>query len=290
MSDYETIDYIFILILLLSTLFGMARGFVREFFTLLNVTLALLFTFYFFPNSYDFFAKQFTNNTMIVACAGFGVFFVSWIIIAIINSYLIDSLGSIKGSGFDRLLGTAFGLLRGALIIIAIYLGIVMGYKAQDDEKNLPEWMLHAKTYGLVKMQAKYFVEMMPDRFQQIYRSGTEHMMTNVVESVSPHGLLSDEERKMLDYGLTTKNTDTLRQIIHAMPPTLGRSMDFYDLGKLDRKEFKIYVQDLISDYDYALRDNRIKPTIPAKNVESLKKSVEAIEEVQQDLYKGGVY
>jgi len=290
MSNYETIDYIFILILLLSTLFGMARGFVREFFTLLNVTLALLFTFFFYPNSYDFFAKQFTNNTAIVACAGFGVFIISWVIIAIVNSYVISSMGSIKGSGFDRLLGTAFGLLRGGLIIIAVFLGIVMGYKAQDDETNLPEWMLHAKTYNLVKMQSKYFVEMMPDRFQQIYRSGSEHLMTDVVESVSPHGLLSDEERKMLDYGLTTKNTDTLRQIIHQLPPTLGRSMDFYDLGKLNKPEFKTYVTDLLDDYDLALSTGRIKPSIPTKNVDSLKKSVNAIEEDKQDLYKGGVY
>ncbi len=287
MSNYETVDYIFILILLLSTLFGLARGFVREIFTLLNVTLASMFTFFFFPYSYDFFAKQFTNNTAIVACSGFGVFVVAWIIIAIINSYVIDSLGSVKGSGFDRLLGMAYGLLRGGLIIISVYLGVVMGYKAQDDEKNLPEWMLHAKTYGLVKMQSKYFLELMPEKFQKIYKSGNPNEM---VESVSPHGLLSDEERKMLDYGLTTKNTDTLRTIIHQLPPTLGRTMDFYDLGKLDKKEFKTYVQDLINDYDMALAEHKLKPTLSAGSVESLKKSVNAIEEDKQDLYKGGVY
>ena len=42
-------------------------------------------------------------------------------------------------------------------------------------------------------------------------------------------------------YGLTIKNTETLRQITKQLPPTLGRSMDFYDLGKLEKKEFKTY-------------------------------------------------
>ena len=250
MSQYETIDYIFILIVLLSSLFGAARGFIREIFTMANLMLALAFTYFFFPYSYDFFAKQFTNNTAIVAAAGFGVFIVAWVIIAIINSYIVDSLGKMKGSGFDRLLGLALGLLRGWLIVISIFLGVVMGYKAQDDEKNLPEWMRDAKTYNFVKVQAKYFVDAMPDKFQKIYRSDSDHVMTDVVESISPHGLMSEEERKMLEYGLSIKNTETLQQIIHQLPPTLGRNMDFYDLGKLDKKNsrpmFRIYCQIMI--------------------------------------------
>jgi hypothetical protein len=181
----------------------------------------------------------------------------------------------------------AFGLLRGALIIISIYLGVAMGYKAQTDENNMPEWMTTAKTYNFVKMQSEYFVDMMPEKFKKIYMAGSEDLMNNVVESLSPHGLLSDEERKMLDYGLTISNTETLKQVIHQLPPSFNRTLDFYDLGKLDKREFKKYAQDLLADYDSALADKSISPNIPKQKVESLKKSVNDIEEEKEDLYKG---
>lgn len=286
MGSFETVDYIFIIIVLLSTLFGVARGFIREAFTLANIVIAALFTFFFYGNSYSFFAKQFTSNTVTVLFSTFGVFIVIWIIIAIINSFLVDALGKAKGSGFDRLMGLAFGLLRGALIVIAIYLGVAMGYKAQEDQKNMPEWMSHAATYNFVKMQSQAFVDMMPEKFQKIYKSGSDHLVTNVVESLSPHGLLSDEERKMLDYGLTIKNTDTLKQILHQLPPA-GNTPDFYTLGKLPKMEFKAKAISLVEEYDRELESKRIPPTIPAQNVESLKKSLNSIEEDKEDLYKG---
>ncbi len=287
MSSFETIDYIFILILLLSTLFGYARGFINEIFTLANVVLALMFTFFFYSYSYDFFAKQFTNNTVIVLFAGGGVFIVAWIIIAIINSFLADSLSGAKGKGLDKLLGTAFGLLRGALIIIAIFLGVKMGYKAQDDNKKLPEWMSHAKTFNFVNMQSQYFLELMPAKFQSIYKGEPDQAFGKMVEAVSPHGLLSDEERKLLSYGLTHKNIDTLKQVIHNTPSNFTQPMEFADLGKLSKKEFKKYAQDLIADYASALKNERTKPTIPRPDMESLKKSINDIEEDKNDLYKG---
>lgn len=287
MGDFETIDYIFIVIVILSTLFGLARGFIKEIFTVANLMLATLFTYYFFPYSYDFFAKQFTSDTMILAFSIFGVFIVAWIIIALVNSFLIDALGAGKGKGLDRLLGVAFGLLRGALIVISIYLGIVMGYKAQEDEKNLPEWMANAKTHNFVKMQSETFLELMPEKFQTIYKSGSEDLVNNVVESLSPNGLMSDEERKMLDHGLTLKNINTLKEVMGQIPPSFDRILDFYDLSKLKKNEFKKYVQGVLGDYDNALSTGKIQPTIAKNDVESLKKSVNDIEEEKEDLYKG---
>ena len=289
MSQFETVDYVFILILLLSTLFGAARGFIREAFTLANLVLASLFTYFFFPYSYDFFAKQMHNNTVIIVCSVFVVFIIAWIIIAIINSFVVDSIGKVKGSGFDRLLGTAFGLIRGALIVIAIFLGIKMGYKAQEDEKNLPEWMTGAKTYHFVKMESDFFLGMMPQNFIKIYKAGVGDLTTNVVDTLSPHGMLSDEERKMLDYGLSHKNVETLKSIMHDLGPNGTRDIDFSDLGKLDKKEFKSYAQDTISDYNSALKSGKLKPRLTKQQIDSLKRSVDSIEDdaPAPDLYKG---
>lgn len=275
MENFEAIDYIFITIVLLSALFGFARGFLREIFTILNLFLAAAATYYIFPHAYQFFFKHINNESIVLVLCTLFVFALFWLLIGFFTGKLVGSIGKFGSNFADKLLGTGLGLLRGILIVISIYMSIVITFHAYNDDSKMPEWMLNAKSHNFVKMQTEYFLKFMPKNVQEVYKNGTDAPIGLVFDGLSKKAPVTDMEKNLAKSGLSMDSIKTLRTITREMPISMEHPYSFAEISDLDRLELKDYVTKLLEDYRNEVRMNKVQSEVSEKELEHLSRQIE---------------
>ncbi|HRX72138.1 MAG: CvpA family protein [Gammaproteobacteria bacterium] len=115
-------DYLIVFLIALSMIIGFWRGLLREVISLATWITAFAIAFLFAEDSAVHLAPYIELPSLRIAAA-FGVLFLVTLLIGgligIVSSYLVDYTGL---TGTDRLLGTAFGLARGAAVIVVLVL------------------------------------------------------------------------------------------------------------------------------------------------------------------------
>jgi membrane protein required for colicin V production len=276
-QNFEAIDYIFITIALLSALFGFARGFLKEVFSLLTMFLASAATYYCFPHAYEFFFKHINNESIVLVLCTFFMYGIFWFIISYFTKKLAGSIGVFGNNFADKILGTGFGLLRGILFVIVIYMSIVITFHAYEDDSKMPEWMLNAKSHNFVKMQTEYFLKFMPESVQKVYKEGTDEPMGMLFDSLSKKAPVTEFEKKLATSGLTMDNIKTLRQVAKDMPISFKHPHTLPEIADLDKAEQQEYVTKLINDYKQEVKLGNIKSELSEKALESLQDKIENI-------------
>ncbi|MCE9782141.1 CvpA family protein [Shewanella algae] len=113
------IDYAIIIVIGLSTLISLIRGFAKE-----AMSLVVWFAAFFIASQfYQDLAVHITqiNDEVLRNGVAIAILFIVTLIVGALVNYLIGQLVSKTGlSGTDRILGLCFGALRGALIVCAI--------------------------------------------------------------------------------------------------------------------------------------------------------------------------
>ena len=112
------VDVVVIFVICLSALFSLIRGFVKEAISLATWIIAIWLAATFAPKLAAALPSGIESEAVRQA-VGFGILFVLTLIVGAIVNTLVNQVVKKTGlSGADRVFGVAFGVLRGALIII----------------------------------------------------------------------------------------------------------------------------------------------------------------------------
>ena len=114
------IDWTIVVILVVSSLISIRRGFTKEAMSLASWVAALLIARIFSDNLASLLTNMLENEAHRYTAAFVILFLVTLIVGSLINHLLGEFVRMTGLSGTDRVLGVVFGLLRGIIIVVAI--------------------------------------------------------------------------------------------------------------------------------------------------------------------------
>ncbi|MCC2639044.1 MAG: cvpA [Moraxellaceae bacterium] len=113
-------DGVILALIAISTLFGVFRGFTREAFAVAGWVAAYIVARVFHPTLDLMLVDVITTPSLRMATA-WGGLFITTLLLAALAGYMVRSLMEAAGiSSVDRLLGGVFGLVRGAILVLAL--------------------------------------------------------------------------------------------------------------------------------------------------------------------------
>jgi membrane protein required for colicin V production len=153
------LDLILLVVMLVSGLLAMIRGFMREILSIASWALAAVATIYLYARLLPT-AKQYFNSDMVAAGAVIGgVFLLTLVIVSVITVRISDMILDSRVGALDRTLGFVFGLGRGLVIVVVAFL--FFAWLVPD--KSQPDWVRSAKSRVVLKSTGDWLMSMLPD-------------------------------------------------------------------------------------------------------------------------------
>jgi membrane protein required for colicin V production len=168
------LDWLIAAILVLSVMHAASQGFVFELFSLAGTVLGYLLAAWEYPVAARYLAP-YLKNEVVAGGAGFLLIFLAVLIFAGIAGRMARwATTSVGLRWFDRLLGAAFGLLRGALIVMVLVMAMASFLPSSRALAN-SSWA----RYFLVAGRAAAYAG--PGEWKQKFRNGLK-----VLEQIRP--------------------------------------------------------------------------------------------------------
>jgi membrane protein required for colicin V production len=145
MMGLSALDWLIVLVVLLSTLQAASEGFFHEFFALAGVAVGYLIAAWEYPRAATWYA-HYVNSQWAADIAGFFTIFFAVLLLAGLLGRL--ARWAVKGIGlrwFDRLLGAVFGCIRGVVVSAVIVLALAA---------FAPQWGLPQSRFAPVLLSA----------------------------------------------------------------------------------------------------------------------------------------
>jgi membrane protein required for colicin V production len=121
-AEFNNADWLVVALVAVSTVASLWRGFVREAISLAAWVVAFLVATMFGPALETLLAGG-IENPQIRQLSAFLLLFVCTLLVCSLLGYLLSQLLKITGLGLvDRILGMAFGLVRGGVVVLALLL------------------------------------------------------------------------------------------------------------------------------------------------------------------------
>lgn len=114
------IDITILVVIVLSALLGVVRGFVREALSLAGWALATWVALEFSPGLSSLMAGAITLDSLRFVIAFLLLFIATLILAAVLNHLISQTVRKSSASGADRAAGALFGLLRGVVIVAVL--------------------------------------------------------------------------------------------------------------------------------------------------------------------------
>jgi membrane protein required for colicin V production len=151
--EFTFLDWMILVLLVVSIVSSIIKGFARETISLASVIVGLLLASWFFPLFGHFFGS-FVKTQDIASLLGFATIFFGCVLLGAVISLIVNKLlKAARLKWFDRLLGAAFGLLRGWLIGAVLFLMLTAFPVQLESVKNArlsPYLLAGARALALV--------------------------------------------------------------------------------------------------------------------------------------------
>ena len=153
------LDIILLLVMLISGLLAMIRGFMREILSIGAWGIAALATLWAYAKVLPIAQGYFSNNTVATAVTVGGVFVLTLLIVSIITVRISDMVLDSRVGALDRTLGFLFGLARGLVIVVIAFLFFAW----LVPERSQPTWVSGAKSKVVLQSTGQWLMSMLPD-------------------------------------------------------------------------------------------------------------------------------
>jgi membrane protein required for colicin V production len=187
MMGVSILDWVILLIIVLSVLQAIAQGFFYEFFSLAGVIVGYLLAAWEYPRAAVWYAR-YVNSQWAADIAGFfTIFFVVVLLAGVVGRIARWAVHGVGLRWFDRLLGAVFGFLRGAVVCAVIVLALA---------SFAPQWgwLQQSQIAPFMLVSGRALIWAAPAELRQRFREGWDLLRT-VPQHVSRQGGDTDGRR-----------------------------------------------------------------------------------------------
>jgi membrane protein required for colicin V production len=153
------LDVLLIVVMLISGLLAMIRGFMREVLSIAAWGIAALVTVWAFPRVTPLVQTYVNSESAAKAVAIGGVFLVTLLIVSVITVRISDMVLDSRVGALDRTMGFLFGLGRGLIIVVIAFL--FFAWLVPD--RSQPDWVRSAKSKIVLQATGRWLMSMLPD-------------------------------------------------------------------------------------------------------------------------------
>jgi membrane protein required for colicin V production len=153
------LDIVLLVVMMVSGLLAMIRGFMREVLSIASWGAAALVTLYAYPKLLPQAKQYFTSDLFAGAAVVGGVFLGTLLVVSIFTIKISDMVLDSRVGALDRTLGFLFGLARGLVIVVVAFLFFAW----LVPEKSQPTWVKDAKSKVVLKGTGDWLMSMLPD-------------------------------------------------------------------------------------------------------------------------------
>lgn len=252
-SSLNTFDYVVLTIVGLSTLFAFFRGFVHTVLSFLAWIGSIFFAIYLFPYIQPLVAKHVNHEIVANILAFMGGYFASLIVITIINYQVLALVSRLRLGAIDKSLGFAFGLARGCVLVILIFMTInffisTFGMRESEEDNakpKMPEWLVEAQTYEPLRMGSASMVRILP---KNLWKDAKEY--TQMFNTPSSSKLWRPEMNKAV--------SSIVSQLPEDMRSDLLDKYGAKNWADVPVEQRKVIADDVIASYKQLSGDGKI--------------------------------
>ncbi len=153
------LDIILLVVMLISGLLAMIRGFMREILSIAAWGIAALVTLYSYLRVLPMAKQYFSSDMLAAGITVGGIFLLTLLIVSIITVRISDMILDSRVGALDRTLGFLFGLGRGLIIVVVAFL--FFAWLVPD--RSQPEWVRAAKSKVVLQSTGQWLMSMLPD-------------------------------------------------------------------------------------------------------------------------------
>jgi membrane protein required for colicin V production len=169
LNSLNSLDIVLILIISISMLMSIRKGFSRELISVTSSIVALLLGMWFYDKA-GVLVQPYVDSAPAANLLGFVLIVVVVLMLGSLIAWIVGRfLITVGLSFFDRLLGAAFGLLRGGMIAVAL-LTAFMAFGPHAGTDSAPPAVVHSKIAPYVLEASRVAVAVAPADLKQSFR------------------------------------------------------------------------------------------------------------------------
>jgi membrane protein required for colicin V production len=174
------LDIGLIVVMGLSGLFAMARGFVREVLSIGAWLIAAFGALWLHPHFLGLAIDKISNELVAKIVVISILFIIILMIVSFITGRISDMILNSSVGFIDRILGFGFGLLRGFLIVTIAFMFFTKAlFSSEKDKANMPEFISKAQSLSALQNASDKITALLPDNlYEQVEKQLDKNKLT----------------------------------------------------------------------------------------------------------------